>query len=185
MKGGFGDLIFPYSAPRTTSFSFDDLLAMLDKSRASIYTVCPGIQLLGLSEEEKKKKWEIERNRNLRSLGINPANIHPPSKEVLERAKETQEKIKKYYPNGMPDAQEFLSNLSQHSGGWIEFLEEPEQADGIYNRILAELNTRYIIGYNPTNETKDGKRRTVKIEVKNHPEYKILGKTSYIAASND
>jgi len=78
-----------------------------------------------------------------------------------------------------------MLNLSQVSGGWLEFLEEPGQAEGIYNRILSELNTRYIIGYSPTNETKDGKRRTIKIEVKNHPEYTILGKTSYIASSTD
>jgi hypothetical protein len=81
--------------------------------------------------------------------------------------------------------QEFMSDLSQKTGGWLEFLEEPEQADGIYNRILSELNTRYIIGYLPTNEAKDGKRRKVKIEVKNHPEYKVLGKTTYTAAGPD
>ncbi|MBX7169421.1 MAG: VWA domain-containing protein [Pyrinomonadaceae bacterium] len=177
----FGDEIYPQNAGRKTGFSSTELFDLTNKSRASIYSVFVGAKLLGLSEEEKKRKQEAERRRYYRYWGINPDRIPPLTPQQQERVKEQQATIKKYYPNGLPDPQEFMSNLSQQTGGWIEFLEEPEQADGIYNRILAELNTRYIIGYIPTNETKDGKKRAVKIEIKNHPEYKVLGKTTYIA----
>ncbi len=177
----FGDEIYPQNAGRKTGFSSTELFDLTNKSRASIYSVFVGAKLLGLSEEEKKRKQEAERRRYYRYWGINPDRIPPLTPQQQERVKEQQATIKKYYPNGIPDPQEFMSNLSQQTGGWIEFLEEPEQADGIYNRILAELNTRYIIGYIPTNETKDGKKRAVKIEIKNHPEFKVLGKTTYIA----
>lgn len=178
LKDQFGEEIYLPSFPRKTNFSTSELFDLTNKSRASLYSIFVGAKLLGFSEEEKKEKREAERLKWLKYWGINPASVPPTPPEF-------QERIKKYYPNGLPDVQEFMSNLSQQTGGWMEFLEEPDQADGIYNRILSELNTRYIIGYLPTNESKDGKRRAVKIEVKNHPEYKVLGKTSYIASSND
>lgn len=174
----YGHLINPSGADRRTSFSTQELFELTDKSRASLYSIFVGAKLLGLSEEEKRKKSEIERLKIFRYWGINPDKVAAQEEQFRKRQ---QERIKRYYPNGVPDVQEFMLNLSEQTGGWLEFLEEPEQADGIYNRILSELNTRYIISYLPTNESKDGKRRGVKIEVKNHPEYKVLGKTSYIA----
>lgn len=181
----FGHIIYPYYANRKTNFSTQELSDLTDSSRASIFSVYVGAKLLGLSEEEKKKKREFERRLWAAYFGIDLNQPRVQTPEEVERTRQIQALTKKYYPNGFPDVQEFMSNLSQQTGGWIEFLEEPGQADGIYNRILSELNTRYIIGYLPTNETKDGKRRHVKIEIKNHPEYKVLGKTSYIAKSVD
>jgi VWFA-related protein len=181
----FGDLIYPQSTDRKVNFSSNELFELMSKSRASIYSIFVGAKLLGLSEAEKQKKREAERLKVLKYWGINPDRIRPPTPAEEEERRQLQARIKQYYPNGLPDVQEFMSNLSQQTGGWLEFLDEPDQADGIYNRILSDLNTRYIIGYLPTNEAKDGKRRTVKIEVKNHPEYKVLGKTGYIASAKD
>jgi VWFA-related protein len=185
LKGEYGVVVFPQAASRGTNFSSQDLIELTNKSRASVYSIFVGAKLLGLSEEEKKKKLEIERLRFLKYWKINPNRIRPLTPEEEEERKRIQEQIKQFYPNGVPDVQEYMSNLSGRTGGWLEFLEEPEQADGIYNRILSELNTRYIIGYPPTNIVRDGKRRTVKIEVKGHPEYKVLGKTTYLAPAPD
>jgi hypothetical protein len=63
------------------------------------------------------------------------------------------------------------------------FLEQPEQAGDIYSRILSDVNRRYVIGYYPTNKTSDGKRRKVVIEVRNHPEYTVEGRKTYIATA--
>jgi len=48
-------------------------------------------------------------------------------------------------------------------------------------RILNDMNRRYIVAYYPTNRTRDGKRRTVSIEVRGHPEYVILGRKTYFS----
>lgn len=185
LKGQFGDQIFPPSWGEPTNFSFSDLLTMTDKSRASVYTVFPGVKWLGLSPEEKKLKLEKEREARLKAFGINPKNIPKPSKEVLKRAEKNQELTKKYYPNGTPDPQEILAELSRYSGGWIDFLETPEQADEIYSMILDQIDSRYIISFSPTNETKDGKRRTVKVSVKNHLDYIVWGRKTYLAPEPD
>lgn len=186
LKDQFGELIFPPSTfSKATNFSFSDLLTMTDKSRASVYTVYPGVKLLGLSLEERKIKLEKDREARFRAFGINPNKFPKPSKEILKRAEKIQELIKKYYPNGMPDHQEVLAELSRYSGGWIDFLEAPEQADGIYSKILDQMDSRYIISFSPTNETKDGKRRTVKVSVKNHPDYTVWGRKTYFAPEPD
>ena len=74
-----------------------------------------------------------------------------------------------------------LAGLAKFTGGWADYLETPEQANDVYTRILSGINSRYIIGYYPTNEARDGKRRVVKIEVRDHPEYIIWGRKTYIA----
>jgi hypothetical protein len=38
-----------------------------------------------------------------------------------------------------------------------------------------------VIGYYPTNKARDGKRRTVTIEVRDHPEYIVWGRKAYFA----
>jgi VWFA-related protein len=66
-------------------------------------------------------------------------------------------------------------------GGWTAYLQKPEEATNIYSRILADINSRYVIGYYPTNKVHDGKRRQVLIEARDHPEYSITGRKTYIA----
>jgi hypothetical protein len=43
------------------------------------------------------------------------------------------------------------------------------------------IENRYVVGYYPKNEARDGTRRSVKIEVKGHPEYVVLGRKTYFA----
>ena len=103
----------------------------------------------------------------------------------MKRAERIQELTKKYYPNGIPDRQEVLAELSRYTGGWLDFLETPEQADEIYSMILDQIDRRYIISFSPTNETKDGNRRTVKVSLKNHPDYIIWGRKTYLAPKSN
>jgi hypothetical protein len=77
--------------------------------------------------------------------------------------------------------QEALAAVAPLSGGWTEFLEQPELAQRIYSRIMSDISQRYIVGYYPTNKDRDGKRRQINFEVKGHPEYTILGRRSYYA----
>jgi len=65
------------------------------------------------------------------------------------------------------------------------FLEEPSEADQIYSSILADINRRYIVGYYPTKKEHDGKRRKVEVSVRDHPEYKVVGRKWYYAPSPD
>jgi VWFA-related protein len=66
-------------------------------------------------------------------------------------------------------------------GGWTAYFDKPEDAGNIYSKILADINSRYVVGYYPTNRVHDGKRRKVLVEVRDHPDYSIQGRKSYIA----
>jgi len=147
-----------------TEFSLDDLYRTVERSRATVYTVIPGIKLLGLTPEEQLKKYLADGD----SMFGYSTNLPKAQRQVALQAK----------------MQSALSGVAPLTGGWTEFLEKPEQAEGIYARIFSDINQRYIVGYYPTNKERDGKRRKIDFAVKGHPEYYIYGRRSYFAPSN-
>ncbi|MCA1815100.1 MAG: VWA domain-containing protein [Acidobacteria bacterium] len=160
-------------------FSLDDVYRAAERSpRATIYTVIPGLRLLGLPPDEqarRAKEW------TLRSVtGIEDAKAADRS-EVRRHVESEPEWLWKEKADALLREQTALAVLSRITGGWTEFLEEPSQAVEIYSRILSDVNSRYVVGYYPSNKAHDGTRRRIKIEVRGHPEYGVLGRTSYIA----
>jgi len=169
-----------------TEFSLDDVYRQIEKSRATIYTIIPGIRLLGLSHDEQLRRLKTKDDKTVATWEeATPAK----TKEVSE-AREEQRR-KRLLPQVLEatldedlKVQSTLFEVSRTSGGWAEFLEAQSQATAIYARILADLNERYIVGYYPTNKERDGRRRQINIEVKGHPEYVISGRKSYYAPQN-
>lgn len=143
------------------AFSFDDVLKATEKARATIFTIFPGPGLIGLSEKKQINRIKQE---------IKDKQGYSENKYILKR--QTQELFQQ---------QLALAKIAKTTGGWNDFLETPEQADRVYPRILEEINRRYVIGYYPTNEQRDGNRRNVKIEVRGHPEYIIEGRKTYLS----
>jgi hypothetical protein len=80
--------------------------------------------------------------------------------------------------------EEALMTIASKSAGLTQFLETPEDAEGIYSRILIDMNNRYIVGYYPTNKIRDGSRRKIEFSVKGHPDYHVIGRKSYYAPVN-
>ena len=74
-----------------------------------------------------------------------------------------------------------VAEIAKSTGGWHENLESPDQADEVYDRILEGINTRYMIGYYPTNAARDGRPRKITVRINNDPGYEIWGKKKYIA----
>lgn len=164
---------------RPKPYSFQDIYTTAEKSRTTIYTIIPGVQLMGLKpEEQARRAREIYAQR----LHIMLKRIGNDSLRTIEaRMQQMPDSYFQQMITVQQRQQLAAAGIAKLTGGWAEFLEAPEQANGIYERILAGINRRYLIGYYPTNEARDGKLRKVKIEVKGHPEYRILGKQSYYA----
>jgi hypothetical protein len=74
-----------------------------------------------------------------------------------------------------------MIQIAALSGGLTNFIEQPKDAEKVYNDIFTIISNRYTIGYYSPDEERNGKPRSVKIEVRNHPEYKIIGRNSYVA----
>jgi VWFA-related protein len=139
-------------------FSLRDLYSAIERSRASVYTVIPGMRHID----------DVD-SRELPTL--QPSTGHPATI------------IKPFLTNYVKWQQ--MAAAGAAIGGWTAFLQKPEDAPDIYDRILNDINSRYILGYYPSDKTRDGKRREVQVEVRGHPEYRITGRKSYFAPSPD
>jgi VWFA-related protein len=166
----------PYALMR--KYGLPELKTESERARATIYSIIPGVRFIGVSEDElikraetdwegRQKAWaEVDR---LNNRGAN-RNVQAPPKEVL------QAQAKQWLRRHLA-----LAYLATSSGGWVDHLEQPEQANDIYTRVLQNINSRYVLGYYPTNKARDGKRRTVTITVRDHPEYIVWGRKAYFA----
>jgi len=170
---------------RGLQFSLADIYRAAEKSRATIYTVIPGYRFIGRSDEEQLSfmKTDIEKR-----LAETVATLKP---DLASSIKADYERWRVFSPLNLAAraketaiVQTALAAVAPRTGGWTEFLETPDQAEGIYTRIMSDISQRYIVGYYPSNKVRDGKRRKIKFEVKGHPDYYILGRSSYYAPTN-
>ena len=167
-----------------TEFSLDDVYRAVEKSRATIYTIIPRLSLIGLPEDEQIRRLSAEDQKEV-STWIEATSSAKLKTILQQRQDERQEKFTKEIWEARLDhelkIQQALIDVAKLSGGWADFLETGSQPAQIYNRIVRDLNQRYIIGYYPTNKEHDGKRRRISVTVKGHPDFVITGRTSYYA----
>jgi VWFA-related protein len=154
-------------------FSLKDVYSEAEKSRATIYSVIPGSRLIDLSEEGQ---WKLARSqvREIRAR-------NPHGKGLGKGWQDKYAARFKMWIESRRKEQLAVAGVAELTGGLTESLEDPAQAEEIYARILASINHRYVITYYPTNKEHDGKRRTVRIEVRGHPEFTVWGRKSYHA----
>ncbi len=153
-------------------YSLQDIYTTAEKTRTTIYAVIPGVRFVGVPPEEHLNRAKTLFDRMFRSRQEwNGWRRPTPAFEDYLRKR----------GNTVHRQQLAIAGVAKLTGGWAEFLETPEQASGIYDRIFAGIERRYILTYYPTNTTRDGKLRRVDIKVRNHPEYTIWGKKSYYA----
>ena len=167
----------PYLPKR--KYTFEDLLTAAEKARGTVYSIIPGIRLVGLSEDEQLKKAKLDwKNRDEAAVELRRLNNLPARNSGSTSMSDTS--LSRYLAHWLR-MQLALTGLAKYTGGWVDFLEQPDQANEVYKRILTDINQRYIIGYYPTNRTRDGRRRKVSIEVRGHPEYVVWGRKTYFA----
>jgi VWFA-related protein len=176
-----------YQRDNLREFSLKDVYQATEKSRATIYTVIPGFRLMGLSPDEQVLQMKAASEQKLSAWANTYGNKRTAQmrKNEEERWNRTPPEEQRYNIDTEVKLQSALAEVSNLTGGWTSFLEQPEQADEIYSRILSDINRRYVVGYYSTNKEHDGKRRRVNVEVRGHPEYTVLGRKSYLAPEPD
>jgi VWFA-related protein len=155
-------------------FGFGDVKEAIERSRATIYSVIPGIRFLGLPQKEQLKRAEITLTQLNEFYGWNKKQ---DMNFIIRKFQYAEAEIK-------TAGQTAMFKVAELSGGNAGFIEKPEDAENIYSDIFTVIKNRYVIGYYPTNQNRDGKRRNVKIEVRNHPEYTVTGRKAYFAPEN-
>jgi VWFA-related protein len=90
------------------------------------------------------------------------------------------------YSNAFTDriyenARKTLALLADESGGLYYKAKKIEDLDGVYGQVIEDLGKVYSLGYKPTNDKRDGKWRTVKIQLPNLPELSARTRPGYYA----
>ena len=151
--------------PNPTSFTDKQMLDTIERSRVTVYSVISGDSLLGLNQEEQIKKITPYLEKRFPKVIKERPEVIPTFASYIFRQQTT------------------MTIVAKLTGGFSENLETPEQADKIYENILQGISNRYLIGYYPSNQERNGKRRIVTVKVRNHPEYSILGRRFYYPLS--
>ena len=63
-------------------------------------------------------------------------------------------------------AHEELAEMATRTGGRVYPVQGLKELSGVYSRIAGELRIQYSVGYYPTNEKRDGRWRSLQVEVK-------------------
>lgn len=158
-------------------FSFEEVLKTAEKSRATIYSVIPGPKFIGAG---KKEQQTFAASEILNLLKTNSA----PSGYAISSNAQLPEEVVKTYVKTMLAQHSALTKIAEASGGFADYIRTPNEAGAVYSRILTAINDLYLVGYYPANQTRDGRRRTVKVEVRGHPEYSVSGLKIYSATEN-
>jgi VWFA-related protein len=149
------------------AYGLNDIFAAAKHSRATIYSVMTNRRLVGLPASQLYRRGG-EILQEWWHSSIDPDNPRDAYKIKL-------------YTDMFLEGQKAAARVAMMTGGWMAFLERPEQAAEIYATIIKDINQRYVIGYYPTNMAHDGKPRQVKISVRGHPEYYVHGRNVYYA----
>ncbi|HZS46636.1 MAG TPA: VWA domain-containing protein [Blastocatellia bacterium] len=164
---------YPYLEQTTEKFGFSDVKNKVENTRATIYAVVPGDQLINVPDDEALRRTKVMLDQVAVADGWDPAKITRYQKDIQQSLG--------FWRSG----QTAVATIASLSGGWTGFLSKPEEASAIYNKILTDINHRYIIGYYPKDTTADGRLRKLKFEVRGHPEYKVHGRDSYSISKPD
>ncbi len=157
------------------NFTFEDLLRKIIEKRVTVYTIIVGRRFVGISDKEMIKNmvlFQIDHQYDWTPVelkSIEPPAIVPSEEVFIRRV--LQDHLR---------WQPAMIKIAETSGGTTNFLQTPEDVKTTYSDIFDDVQKRYLIGYYSTNQSRDVKLRNVKIEVRDHPEYKILGRKTYI-----
>ena len=77
-----------------------------------------------------------------------------------------------------------LSDVTEVTGGRMFTVNNPNELADVATKIGVELRNQYVLGYRPTNKTRDGRWRKIKVKLippKGLPHLNVFAKTGYYA----
>ncbi|MCL4524787.1 MAG: VWA domain-containing protein [Acidobacteria bacterium] len=85
-----------------------------------------------------------------------------------------------FYGWGGYSGEGYAKKLAEQTGGRSIFVNNEKKLEEAFTQISEELRTQYVLGYYPTNRSKDGKFRKIEIKVKRN-DAKVLARKGYYA----
>lgn len=160
----------------TTKFTFDQIVALAKRKGVIIHTVYSGLELSKLTKRERKEsvREALEDERYAASLSSKRQVTESiPLKLTSDYLTSRAELLEK--------ERAAVESLAVRTGGLAQTLRSSADAAAVYGNILSEMDRRYVIGYYPKNQAKDGKLRKVKVTLRGNSDYQVTSRRSYVA----
>jgi VWFA-related protein len=84
-------------------------------------------------------------------------------------------------PEAFDSGHDRMRELADTGGGVFYEVERLEDLAGAYERVVADLGTVYSLAYRPSDKTRDGKWRAIRVSVAGRPSVVARGKRGYYA----
>ena len=146
---------------------------MRNEDRKLLASLQPDAFATALRPEMSESLNRILNRSDLQGVTIYPLAL--PTGDPAKLADPTPLQIALY---GM--ARSRLRLIAERTGGTLNEIERLDQMASLYASVAADLRTLYTIEYQPTNVRRDGKWRTIKVEVAN-PGLISRSRTGYFA----
>lgn len=75
-----------------------------------------------------------------------------------------------------------LQDLTEANGGLVLFAEKSKDLKAVFARVVEELSHQYLLGYESTNQNRDGTWRPVRVEM-TEKRYRVRARQGYRAPS--
>lgn len=171
-----------FSWVQRKTFTFQDVLRAAERSQATVYSIIPGEKFVGAKKREQREFAALEIQKTESANRSQSSSFAAASGS--DAVRRLPEDVIEAYVKTTLKQQTQLEQIAKMSGGFADYIRTPNEAGAVYARIFQRINDLYLIGYYPSNQTRDGQRRTVKVEVRGHPEYSVSGLKIYAATEN-
>jgi Ca-activated chloride channel family protein len=91
---------------------------------------------------------------------------------VIAQGKGTREK----------ELKRVMDRLADVSGGRAFYTDRIDELAGVFAEITEDLDSQYLLAYDPTNSARDGSWRTIKVEIKDGAGRRVRARQGYRAA---
>ena len=124
--------------------------------------------------------------------GIGPGSTHTFEEAVTETLRQQVtaytiglgEQLESDYDfDRRHSAKEVLTRLAEDTGGRFFPVSRPGRLRGAFERVLDELRFQYLLGYNPSNDRRDGTWRSIAVSV-SRPRVKVSARKGYFAPTD-
>jgi VWFA-related protein len=78
-------------------------------------------------------------------------------------------------------ARRTLSMIAEESGGQVYEAKRIEDLNGVYEKVIKDLGKVYSLGYQSSNEVRDGGWRKITVTLPNHPNISVRTRPGYYA----
>ena len=148
---------------------FRSIIHSANRANVSVYAMdAGGLRAHGMNDETRKEMMQAAQRR----IRQTETGRDDASDGIMSRALERNEALLRLNPEGP------LAQLANETGGFL--IHDTNDAASAFHRIEEDMRFHYLLAYSPSNESFDGKFRTISVKV-SRPGVQVQTRQGYFA----